>query len=176
MYKSKIVAFSILTFLLTSCATSLEYVSVQGKLSGWKIGHQEREKFTNSSIREFIPANETIQNWSKMISIQYISGRKDNPEVFMNALKSRMEQQCKNTTWKTISKDKNSILYEWKISNCSPNSDQHEIARLFLGNDGLHRAAYTEKVKTMPNEIQKEWVNKLSNAYLAKDGKRVAGL
>ena len=175
MYKFKTILCVILPILLIGCSTALEHVRVPGKLSGWKIGHQEHERFTNNNIREFIPANENIESWSKMITVQYSSGYKDDPELFMTALKSRMKQRCKNTMWKVLKKDNNSILYEWRINDCKPHSDQHEIVRLFRGNDGLHRVAYTEKVKIILSKTRREWINKLSSAYLEKDGKRVNG-
>lgn len=163
-------------FWLIGCAVPLEHVIVPGGLPGWKIGYEYREEFTNTNIREIIPQNEAIDKWTKMITIQYYSGRKDDTEAFMNALEMSMKKRCKETMWKVIEKNNNSILYEWKIKNCSPNDDQHEISKLFIGNDGLHRAAYTEKVQNMQSNVRDEWVKRLSSSYLEKDGKRINGL
>ena len=172
MHISKI-SILIISLLVAGCGAALEYVRVPGKLTGWKVGFQERERFTNNNIKEIIPASETIHNWSKMITIQYKDKRKDNPEKFMQALKVSMQSKCKNTKWEVLEKTNNSILYEWSIKGCSPHKDQHELSKLILGNDGLHRVAYTEKVKSIPNKTREKWIKKLSDAYLAKDGKKV---
>jgi len=168
------ISFSLLIILiLNGCSTMLEYVDVPGKLTGWKIRFQKIERFSNDSIREFIPENESINNWSKMITVQFKSGRKDSPKLFMETLKISMEKQCKNTIWKIIKKNNNSILYEWRISNCEHHSDQHEIARLLRGNDGLHRTAYTEKIKEISTMKRQEWIEKFTNTVLKKNGKIV---
>lgn len=167
------ISILIISLLVVGCGAALEHIRVPGKLMGWKVGFQERERFTNNNIKEIIPASESIHNWSKMVTFQYKDKRKDNPEKFMQALKLSMKNKCKNTKWEILEKISNSILYEWSINGCSPLQDQHELSKLILGNDGLHRVAYTEKVKSMPKDTRAKWIKKLSNAYLAKDGKKV---
>ena len=176
MSGSKTIIFGFLFIVLNGCAAPIEHIVVPGGQPGWKVGYEERERFSNNNIREIIPQNENIDNWTKMITIQFYSGRKDDPEKFEKALEASMKKRCKETIWKVINKDNKSILYEWSINNCAPNPDQHEISRIFLGNDGLHRAAYTEKVENMQRATHDEWVKRLSNSYLEKDGKRIGGL
>lgn len=173
MLSNRISIITLFFIVLSGCTVPLEHMVVPLDMPGWKIGYENREQFTNNTIKEIIPQNETIENWTKLLTIQYYNGRKDNPEAFMAALESSMKKRCKETSWKVIEKNDKSILYEWSIANCSPNKDQHEIASLIKGNNGLHRAAYTEKVKNMNTETHDAWVKKLSSTYLEKDGKRI---
>lgn len=176
VFKLKAIIFFIIPIFLFGCSISLEHVNVPGQLHDWKVGYQHIEKFSNDNISEYIPYDESIKNWSKMVTVQFKSGRKDDPQVFMNDLKNKMIKRCENLVWDVIKKEKNSVLYEWRIKECSPHSDQHEIAKLILGNDGLHRVAYTEKVQNISPKKRAEWIYKLTNTYLEKDGKKINGL
>ena len=84
-----------------------------------------------------------------------------------------MEGRCANTKWEILEELETTLLYEWSISDCSAGEDQHEISKLLLGNDGLHRAAYTEKTSNIDAAIREKWLSQLSKAYVEKDEKKV---
>jgi len=160
-----------LVLLTSSCATTIETVYVPSDPSGWKFGAGSDR--LNQTIAEFVPSNESIDNWTRLLTIQFLEGEKRSPVTLMEDLKSRMQARCPGSYWGVISQDSLSTLYEWKITGCSDNPDQNEIARLLKGNDGLHRIAYTEKTRAMDAASRDKWITIFKDAYVEKGGKKV---
>ena len=157
--------------LLSGCATSLESVYVPADSLGWKLGSSSDRR--GQTIAEYVPSNESINNWSKLLTIQFLEGERRNPTAVMEDLKALMKARCPNSYWGVIAQNSTSTLYEWKITNCSANPDQHEIARLLRGNDGEHRIAYTEKTNAMNPATREKWIASFKEAYVLKGGKKV---
>ena len=168
--------------LIASCAGSLEYMSVPLQASDWKVGFQTRPKsFGDASyIREFIPKKDDIKNWSKIITIQYIDNKSNvPPKEFAATLISDIKRSCPDTQWNVIEESKRTIIYEWYTKECTAPSNtsdpniftpQHEIAKVMFGNTGIHKASYNEKTKNLNSKTRNEWIEKLKNTHLEKDG------
>ena len=172
MIQLKLVAVSfVIIFLLVGCASpALEQIRLAGELPGWKLGHKQRDRLTNSTIWEHIPENDYIGNWSKMVTIQFYAKKQVDPEAFMQGLKSKMARVCNNIQSRVLDKQADSILYEWQIKDCKRYPNQHELARIIRGKEGLHRVAYTEKTLRIQAETYHKWKKKLLDAYLAVGG------
>jgi hypothetical protein len=156
--------------LLWGCSTTLETVAVPTDSSGWKLGAGSDRK--GRTIAEFVPRNETINNWTRLFTIHFIEGERSPPLEVMRPLQAAMQKRCPGSTWSVLRQDALSVLYEWRISGCGNNPDQHEIARLLKGNDGVHRVAYVQK-PIIPEDERAKWLKALSEAYVEKAGKRV---
>lgn len=170
--KAKIaVVLLFLSIVLAGCATSLETVFIPGDSSGWKFGSGSDRK--GQTLVEYVPRDESINNWSKLLTIQFLEDAQSTPGALMEAARTRMQARCPNVSWNVIREDTTSVLYEWKISGCSGNPDQNEIARLLKGNDGVHRIAYVEKTSNITAPEREKWIKAFSDAYVEKDGQRV---
>jgi hypothetical protein len=158
---------------LSGCATSLETANLQlpdgaGK---WKAaGGSERR---GQTIAEFVPRDESVDNWSQLLTIQFIEQRGVSPLMVMDQLKSKMQSRCPGSMWRIIQQDSLSVLYEWSIASCGGNPDQHEIARLLKGNDGIQRVAIATKSADFSPSDREQWVRVLFEAYVVKDGHKV---
>lgn len=159
---------------VTGCVSApIETVYVPADNKGWKVGYVHDAGWGKGSIVEYIPENEAISNWSKLLTIQFLEGNKDDPEQFMNKLRVQMQGRCANLTWNVLHKNSDSILYEWVLRGCKPHSNQHEIAKLLKGNDGLHRISYTQKDSQLSEDTRSRWVKWFTEAYIQKGGQRV---
>lgn len=166
------IRFAVALFVVVvSGCTSLETVFIPGDSSDWKLGSGSNRK--GQTFVEYVPRNESINNWSRLLTIQFLEGDPSTPLSSMEAVRSRMQARCPGVSWNIIHQDASSVLYEWKISGCAGNPDQHEIARLLRGNDGIHRIAYVEKTSSIPSAQRERWVKAFLNAYVEKDGQRV---
>lgn len=164
----------ILVVLLLSaggCATTLETVAVPANTADWKLGHASDRR--GQTVAEYVPRNESIDNWTRLFTIQFLEGVRSSPAANMEQLRTLMLKRCPAVDWHVVAQDSGSILYEWKISGCGANADQHEIARLLRGNEGLHRIAYTERRSSMSPNVRERWLKALTEAYVEKDRKRV---
>lgn len=164
-------AVMLLGIVGAGCAITLETVFIPTDSSGWKFGSGSDRK--GRTIAEYVPSNESINNWSKLLTIQFLEGERSSPFAVMEAIRSRIQARCPGTAWNVIRQETSSVLYEWRISDCPGNTDQHEIARLLKGNDGIHRIAYVAKVPNIAAAERERWLNALSDAYVEKGGQRV---
>ena len=183
--KNKII-FTLTFALLTGCSTAIEHMVIPDADPGWKMGYQHRERFTNSTIREFIPENDNINNWSKLITIQFIAGATNSPTDLSDLLIKDIKKTCTDATSDIIEKDRNSIIYEWSASICTPpvgtkidpniHTAQYEITRIIKGKDGIHKASYAEKTSSIDKNTRARWINKFKKTTLEKDGQVVSPL
>jgi hypothetical protein len=128
---------------LSGCATPLETASLHLSATDekWKpAGGSERRGRT---LAEFVPQDESINSWSRLLTIQFIEQKGVSPLVVMDQLRAAMQSRCPDSPWQVIQHDSTSVLYEWSIARCDNNPDEHEIARLLKGNDGIQRVAFT---------------------------------
>ena len=157
--------------LASGCATTLETVYVPAENKGWKVGSGTNNP--GATLVEFIPVDETISNWSRMFTIQFLEGTRAAPSDFMKTLQAQAVSRCPKTQWVVISDSSLSTTYQWSISSCPGHPDQTEIARLIRGNDGLHRIAYVRRTSTLDPSERDTWLDAFAKAYVEKGGRRV---
>jgi hypothetical protein len=63
-----------------------------GAPPGYKIGF--RDKKNDLQMTEWVPANETVEKWTEMLTVQVFYGLKITPEEFMHQLESRWRNAC----------------------------------------------------------------------------------
>ncbi len=159
--------FLVFTLFLSACVTPIEHVQSDLRLDGWKVGYS-KDTPGKGNIVEFVPSNESVEVWSKLITIQFFEGSKEVPNEFMFNLRGKMRSRCPDVEWNVIREKRHEILYEWMINDCSGTEAQHEIAKLLKGNDGLHRFSYVEKTRILGEKERQYWIDAISNAYLVK--------
>jgi hypothetical protein len=59
---------------------------------GFKIGF--RDKKNDLQMTEWVPANETVEKWTEMLTVQVFHGLKIAPEPFMRQLESSWRTAC----------------------------------------------------------------------------------
>lgn len=164
-YAGLIIAIS----LLNACATSpWETINVPINAKGWKMDYSKTAE-GRGWIKEYVRPPETVNDWTKLITLQFFDSVYTPPKTFMDHLEAMLESQCPNVYWHTISNDKQRILYEWEIHNCPGHHDQHEISLLLIGDYGLYRAAYTQKGSPMDPSTRKQWIKWLSGSKIIKE-------
>jgi len=157
-------------FTITGCVSApIESIVSGEKMEGWKVGSQHDFGRGRGSIREFLPADESINQWRHLATIQFLEGARNSPRAAMDDLERTMNARCPGKTdWSIVSDDPHSVVYEWRIHGCPGQDNQSEIARMMQGNDGLHRIAYSEKGDSMDPANRALWLHTLQTAYVAK--------
>jgi hypothetical protein len=59
---------------------------------GYKVGFHDKQG--NLEMTEWVPAKETVDNWTEMVTVQIFFGLKISPEQFMQSLESRWRGAC----------------------------------------------------------------------------------
>ena len=124
-----------------------------------------------------IPINQTPENETESITIQYLMDWKDikSIEDAVDIIgESILSLYPKNTTtWKILEKNKTDIIYEWIVHKPYEHFPvQHEISRVFLTEQGFHRISFTHKHSVMSSAEKAKWVKslrELSSVVSAKE-------
>ncbi len=125
---------------MVSCTTPIERTKlpfseypVKGKFT------RVFSKFLGSdigSLTEIIPANENEENWTNMISLQYMHGVTVSPKIALQNLSKRAKTQCGDKFKYTILSEKEkSIVFEWRVTNCKQQDYMKHILRGISVND-----------------------------------------
>jgi len=65
--------------------------------AGFMVGYSDTINFVG--LTEWIPSNETVQNWSEMVTVQIFSRRADlNPVPFLKTLQGQWLAACPGST------------------------------------------------------------------------------
>ncbi len=68
-----------------------------GMPQGFKLGFKDSKNGMN--MQEFIPAAETVQNWTEMVTVQVFLSRKDlEPPQFLALMQKQWAEACKGST------------------------------------------------------------------------------
>jgi hypothetical protein len=59
---------------------------------GFKVGFQDRKN--NIQISEMVPSNETVQNWTEMVTVQIFFGLKTTPGAFKDRIAKGWASAC----------------------------------------------------------------------------------
>jgi hypothetical protein len=89
-----LVSSLVLAFLLV-CPAAAELVNenlLTTMPSGYEVGF--RDQNNNSQINEWVPAGETVENWTEMVTVQVFHNLKVPPETFMRDLEKRWISAC----------------------------------------------------------------------------------
>jgi hypothetical protein len=62
---------------------------------GWIVGHRSRQG--NASIVEYVPAGQTVQSWTEMVTVQVWQGQQPSPDPkeFVLRIAGRFQRVCK---------------------------------------------------------------------------------
>lgn len=154
--------------LLAACASGpAETINVPINTKGWKLGYSPQPT-KQGWIKEWVRPPETVDNWTKLITLEFLNANTTPPREFMNELEARMRKRCPRVQWHVIDATKRRVIYEWKIDDCPGQKSQDEIAELLAGDYGLYRAAYTEKVSSIDPATRKQWIQWMSRARIIK--------
>lgn len=68
-----------------------------GLPQGFKVGFSDSRNGMN--MQEWVPANETVQNWTEMVTVQVFLNRKDlDPVQFLATMEKQWAGACKGST------------------------------------------------------------------------------
>jgi hypothetical protein len=123
-------------------------------------------------VVQLVPQGQKIENWKELLTVHTYnlqSGKwPATVEGAMSGQQAAIAKRCPGVRWNVIARSGSSILYEWQISNCPPEADQHEIAKYMEGAANRFRVAYTAKVKEMSRERRAEWLRFIGQATIVK--------
>ena len=158
---------ALLLLLTAACATPLETVRLDlDEGDRWVVGHAQDFGSGRGTIVEWIRPGDSIDDWEELVTVQFLEGSPLSPERGVAALEEDLRRRCPDVRWEILTEALFAVTYEWSISGCEGQDDQHELARLLQGNEGLHRVAYTRKGPRLDAETRERWLERLTAAFV----------
>jgi hypothetical protein len=137
--------------------------------SDWKLANRNVVP-GGYSVLQYVRQGDDIKDLGELLTVQEVSGKPDdrNPEMLLNELRENREKTCPDaTTWTVLAKDSTSILYEWESTSCGNQPEQHEIARIIVGQLNVYFVRYARKT-AFDDATRGEWMRRLSEARVAR--------
>src|SRR5271157_5725092 len=134
--------------------------------AGYEVGFRNKKK--ESSITEWVPAGETVDNWTEMVTVQVFYDLKVPPEAFMRDLEKRWRGACPGAGEAQTIADGVEHGYPARVwlLDCprNPDTGKREITwfKAIEGNDSFY--VVQKAFKFMPTKEQiVRWVGYLRN-------------
>ncbi|WP_444922496.1 hypothetical protein ACJJID_09400 [Microbulbifer sp. CnH-101-G] len=165
----QLLVFTLSALFITACASiPLEGLHTEIDPDSWEVGFQKDFGTGNGYIREFIPKGGSINDWSKLVSIEFLEGEKRTLSEYVHAFQQKRQEQCPGTEFEILSKEEYTITYQASFPDCMGHKMQSEITRIYMGMDGLHRLSYAEKTATLDENTVNKWQYEFSKSYIVK--------
>ena len=138
---------------------------------GFKVAYKSANK--SQSILEIIEKSESLENWTRMITIQTFKYSKDyQPEKFILEMASLAKKQCGNVQVVPVKTgEQNGYAFAQKIILCNPNKQTNKSELMNIkaikGNDLFYVAQVANRVNIDRNEMRK-WGMYLRNTVVTK--------
>ena len=155
--------------LLFGCAAPVsEKVIVPFDTAGWKLAHKQQDRLNSSVYWEHIPEGEYISKWTRLYTVQFYDTKLTDLSAFLVNYLGDLTQKCKSLDWKILHKRPDATLFEWRSRGCTRFKERHELAIVIRGQKGIHRVAYSENKRQIPEPTYSEWQKKLLEAHLGE--------
>jgi len=139
----------------------------------WVIAYQVA--LPGASLAEVIPEGDSINNWSELVSVSFISYTiLSNLTTMQQAMQDKIElaqAKCGSHATITILDEKpKEIIYEMQLTGCGSriNADQTQISRIIKGVHGFNAVHYSVKAPWVTVEKQQEMLTFVENARLVR--------
>ena len=131
----------------------------------WKVGHAAKDPLL--SITEFIRADDDINRWRELFTVQTNAagpGGVRAPADALDVIRATRERQCPGAfRWNVVASKAKAVVYEWQATPCQGWPDQHEIASIINGKYSQFLVRYTAKVYRVAPDVRSEWIERLTN-------------
>jgi hypothetical protein len=158
------ISISLLVFLFCLPAVAADPVAQDSEQlnyfvpKGFKIAYQQENE--TSSVVEIISAAETLDNWSRMVTIQtFNDATKYDPEKYIIEISRRARELCGKVQVEPVTtSQQNGFAFSHKVIMCEPNlkTSKSEITNIkaIKGKQAFYVAQVTNRVDIDENEIR----------------------
>ena len=127
-------------------------------LQGFKVGLSDSRNGMN--MQEWVPAAETVQNWTEMVTIQIFLGRRDlQPTQFLSSMQKRWSDACKDSTGTSIATGKvNGYEFSSILLRCpllaSSGKPETTMFKAINGNDSFYVVQRAFRAVPSPERLE----------------------
>jgi hypothetical protein len=137
---------------------SFDFDSRQWKLANRVDGPKE-------FVREYVLMEETLDNWSELIT-SYSINASLSARISYDNLRDALSRECPSLRISIIEESPNNIVFEWEHDGCQAYPAQHEIRRITNINSGTRALSFTAKLPNLSAEKREVWLGIIKAAQI----------
>ena len=118
-------------------------------------------------IEEYTPVGQDTTNWEEMFTWQYFPFWTGSPQDIMEGIRNTQITRTPKARWKVHYRQKDSVIYEWRISDDPDFGDRLVIGRIQAGEVGIHMFLYETKRLDISSRKKSGWIDSLRGIELA---------
>ncbi|HET7231413.1 MAG TPA: hypothetical protein VFJ16_15500 [Longimicrobium sp.] len=160
--------------VLPACATTEwgtamdvpRHVELRLEPAAWTLANSQGD--ARLSMREYVPAGESLERWTRFVSVQTFSDARvpfPGARWAMSECRALLQTRCPGATWTLLSEAPDDGTYEWRISGCPGQPDQHEVGRILRLGGTWARVTFTVQGRMDP-ATREEWLRRLGETRL----------
>ena len=145
-----------LIFLNYTVLAYAESLTIRGK--AWRLDYSGQDPF--HIINEYVPAGETVNNWSQLITKELLPAPAVTPREYVSRYIAMLDSKVPSGVHihhRILKFDRQSVLFEWWINGPS-NYAQHEYYKLVIKSGQSQIARYTTKRLSTVNRNRAFWI------------------
>jgi TPR repeat protein len=121
--------------------------------------------------KEFVPADETLQAWTQLVTWNVSFGKREwDLKLMMDSFVQAMALRCEGLTSRVIRQSEREIVYEWSDKGCVDRGPQQEIVRMRAGVTGYHTLTYSSRGEPRAKAEHERWLAWISDARFTMRG------
>ena len=134
-------------------------------------------------VTEYVPAGETVENWSELITVHSIIGaaQDSTAEDFIALIRDPLLDYCPSAMWNVIRQSPDELVAEWRTIGCVgpfDSDDQYELVRVVWGSWAVLTTAPRHFFRHGPTRSQQSSPDGISSGAMwpraGSSSKRVA--
>ena len=176
-FRSSTIAFAVLLCLGAIAQAQLKDENLLVAMpAGFKVGYQGSAN--GILMQEWVPANETVQNWTEMVTVQVFLNRKDlDPAQFLVTMEKQWVGACKGSTaTPTVTSQANGYPSATTLLRCpllaASGKPETTMLKAIKGNDSFYLVQ--RAVRSLPTPAQLERTKQYLDGVSVCDTRRPA--
>jgi len=118
----------------------------------------------NSATAAFVPNEETIEDYTELVTIQYYDGENQlsSIENFILSMEEAMADMISgDLEFKSMDRTDEAGFYQFRIANDETQADQEEIGMVFQKDEALYLVRYTVMEQEISKEDEEVWLENM---------------
>jgi hypothetical protein len=139
-----------------------------GLPQGFKVGFSDSRNGMN--MQEWVPVNESVQNWTEMVTVQIFLNRKDlDPAQFLANMEKQWATACTGSTaTPTVTGKTNGYSSATRLFRCpllaSSGKPETTVMKAIKGNDSFYLVQRAVRAAATPEQLEqtKQYLERVS--------------
>ena len=126
------------------------------KPKGYKVGWQNRN--AQRLMSEMVPAGQTVENWTEMVTVQIFFNQKSTPQLFRARIGALWAKACPNSVYQPVAEEPErgypaEIWMQVCPSNPKTGKPEHTFFKAIQGNDSFYVVQKAFKYQPSLDEV-----------------------